>query len=170
LAFAKLQAMFALLFFWVGFSIAVAVAANTRGRDGVGWFFLALLISPLLAGIIVLASPSLAVTTSSLISGPFVPEAMFHGIPYRTRKDMSIEAITPGGRVIFKDTTQLAAFLAGESISEMLSPEIMKNYPKTLNGFRYRVDNGKVLALTPVGTEANYPDWKSFWAAAHENN
>jgi len=32
-------------FLWLGLAIIVAVAADTRGRDGAGWFFLAVLIS-----------------------------------------------------------------------------------------------------------------------------
>lgn len=39
-----------LLIFWLGFAIVVGVAANTRGRNGIGWFFLAVLISPLTRG------------------------------------------------------------------------------------------------------------------------
>jgi hypothetical protein len=37
------------VFFWIGFALVTGVAANTRGRSGVAWFLLALLISPLLA-------------------------------------------------------------------------------------------------------------------------
>ena len=40
--------------FWCLFAIAVGVAANARGRDGVGWFLLALIISPLVALLLVL--------------------------------------------------------------------------------------------------------------------
>jgi hypothetical protein len=36
---------------WVG------VVASKRGRNGVGWFFLALFISPLIAGLLLLALP-----------------------------------------------------------------------------------------------------------------
>jgi hypothetical protein len=43
------------LLLWVGFAIVVGVAAHSRGRSGGGWFILALLISPLLAGLLVLA-------------------------------------------------------------------------------------------------------------------
>ena len=40
-----------ILFFWVAFSIAVSLFASTRrNRDGAGWFVLAMIISPLLAG------------------------------------------------------------------------------------------------------------------------
>jgi hypothetical protein len=42
------------VFFWFVFAIVVGVAANARGRDGVGWFFLALIISPLVALLLVL--------------------------------------------------------------------------------------------------------------------
>jgi hypothetical protein len=43
--------------FWFGFAAIVGVAANSRGRSGGGWFLLAILISPLLAGLLILALP-----------------------------------------------------------------------------------------------------------------
>jgi hypothetical protein len=47
------------LFFWIGTSIAVGMAAhNYRNRDGVGWFFLSLIISPVLGGLFLLACKS----------------------------------------------------------------------------------------------------------------
>jgi hypothetical protein len=46
-----------IIFLWVGFSVVVGVGANTRGRRGSGWGILALLISPLLAGSLLLALP-----------------------------------------------------------------------------------------------------------------
>jgi hypothetical protein len=42
------------------------IAANTRGRSGLGWFLLAVLISPLLAGLLVVALPRLDTTTAAL--------------------------------------------------------------------------------------------------------
>ena len=42
---------------WIAFSAVVSVGANTRGRSGGGWFLLSLVISPLLAGLFLLASP-----------------------------------------------------------------------------------------------------------------
>jgi len=41
-------------FLWIAFAVVVGVAANARGRDGLGWFFLALIISPLIALLLVL--------------------------------------------------------------------------------------------------------------------
>jgi hypothetical protein len=41
---------------WIIFSILVAVYANNKGRSGAGFFFLALLLSPLIGFIIVAVS------------------------------------------------------------------------------------------------------------------
>lgn len=43
-----------LLLFWVGFSVVVAIAAANRGRSAVGWFLIAIFLSPVLALIAVL--------------------------------------------------------------------------------------------------------------------
>lgn len=43
---------------WLAASVLVAVAANTRGRNPIGWFLAAAVISPLFAGLLVLALPS----------------------------------------------------------------------------------------------------------------
>jgi hypothetical protein len=43
---------------WIALCSVVGVAASTRGRDGGGWFVLALVISPLIAGLLVLALPA----------------------------------------------------------------------------------------------------------------
>jgi|GraSoiStandDraft_16_1057320.scaffolds.fasta_scaffold278542_2 hypothetical protein len=49
--------MFILL--WIGFAVVVGIAANNRGRNCAGWGVLALVISPLLAGLLLLALPRL---------------------------------------------------------------------------------------------------------------
>lgn len=82
----------AFLFFWIVFAIIVGVAANTRGRDGVGWFVLAVLISPLLAGLLLLALPlhfasgtihvrSRGEDATSLAVAP-IPQALVKKCPY----------------------------------------------------------------------------------------
>lgn len=45
------------IFLWLALSAVVGVAANSHGRNGVGWFLLALVISPLIAGLLLLALP-----------------------------------------------------------------------------------------------------------------
>lgn len=49
-----------LLFIWLVFSGGIAYAASARGRSGVGFFFLSLLLSPLLGLIVLLLIPNLA--------------------------------------------------------------------------------------------------------------
>jgi hypothetical protein len=44
-----------LVFFWLAFSIIVGVLAHGRGRSWFWWTLLAMLISPLIAGLLVLA-------------------------------------------------------------------------------------------------------------------
>lgn len=46
--------------FWVLFSVAVGVLAKNRGRSGIGWFFLSVLISPLLGLIFCLVTKDMA--------------------------------------------------------------------------------------------------------------
>jgi hypothetical protein len=55
--------MVLIFFFWIGFAVIVGVAANTRGRSGIGWALLALLISPLVAGLLLLALPGSKLST-----------------------------------------------------------------------------------------------------------
>jgi len=45
------------IFIWVFFAVVIGYAAFRRGRSGFGWFLLGILISPLLAGFLLLAFP-----------------------------------------------------------------------------------------------------------------
>jgi hypothetical protein len=59
--------MLLIIFGWLMFTIIVAVAANTRGRNALGWGILAVLFSPLIAGLLLLALPNLRM--EALLSG-----------------------------------------------------------------------------------------------------
>ena len=48
-----------ILIVWVIVSIIVGIAANARGRNGVGWFFVSILLSPVLALLLLLVFPPL---------------------------------------------------------------------------------------------------------------
>lgn len=65
-----------LAFFWIGFAIVVGVAAGGRGRSGVGWFLLALLVSPLLAGLLLLALPPLSGAAEQTRRCPYCAETI----------------------------------------------------------------------------------------------
>jgi hypothetical protein len=47
-----------LIVLWLIFAVVVAVAANARGRNPLGWFVLSSVISPLLAVILLALMPS----------------------------------------------------------------------------------------------------------------
>jgi hypothetical protein len=46
-----------LLFIWLGFAIVVGIAAAHRGRNGAAWLLLAVVTSPLIAGLLLLVLP-----------------------------------------------------------------------------------------------------------------
>jgi hypothetical protein len=52
-----------LFLFWFALAVVVGIAASSRGRSGFGWFLLAVVISPLIAGILVLVLASRAAQT-----------------------------------------------------------------------------------------------------------
>jgi hypothetical protein len=131
-----LHMFFSIIFFWISFSIIVAVAANTRGRSGFGWFLLALLISPLISGLLVLALPRVQRVPEVRLSRPthsiqsenqiptpsqgsnhsekvFVPDGVFAGIPYKAIDGGAVIAMLPGGLVHFRTMELFVAAATG---------------------------------------------------------
>ena len=49
--------------FWIGLAVVIGVAASHRGRSGLGWCLLSLLISPILTGILLFVLPRRDVLT-----------------------------------------------------------------------------------------------------------
>ena len=71
------------LFWWIGLSIVVAVAANTRGRSPIAWFIYAIIFSPLLSGLLLLALPNLA---NSFAAGRMYLEGELRELEERRRR------------------------------------------------------------------------------------
>lgn len=92
-----------IVFFWFVFAIIVGVAANSRGRSGFGWFLLSVLLSPLLAGLLVLALPSLNASTG----GAFRPDGMLGQIPFRKLPNGEVEALIQGSPVRFRNVAEM---------------------------------------------------------------
>jgi hypothetical protein len=98
-----------LVLFYFALAAVVGVAANARGRSAVGWFLLSLVISPLIAGLLVIALPRIGASADQ----SFKPAAVLKGSPYRLRKDGTIDAMMPGGLVHFRDVEQFRAAVDG---------------------------------------------------------
>jgi phosphate/sulfate permease len=69
-----------LILLWFGLAVVVGVAASTRGRSGFAWFLLAVVISPLLAGLLVLAMPSVRMEAVAA-SQNATSQMMFDALP-----------------------------------------------------------------------------------------
>jgi hypothetical protein len=106
------------VFIYFALAVIVGVAANTRGRSGIGWFLLAILISPLISGLLVLALPRIERSSPSVPvelqqTHSFEPGGILKGVPYRQRENGSVEAMMTGGLVRFRDMEQFRAATEG---------------------------------------------------------
>lgn len=98
---------------WLVFAVIVAVAANTRGRNAFGWCILALLFSPLLVGLFLLALPNLRM--EALLFGDSTPCG-----PLRTQEWLEQRA---GRRTIVQAAvlTLLAIVMVGTLVNWIVS-------------------------------------------------
>lgn len=135
-----------LIAFWLIASIVVGVIATARRRNGFGWFLLALLISPLLACLLVLAlGEPIAAAPQPLHDFSRRP------CPY-CAEPIKLEArLCPHCR---SEVAPLPAVSARE-------------YPESFRGLRFRRQrDGSVVVATANGPH-RFDDWKSFWEAAN---
>jgi hypothetical protein len=118
---------------WAFLAIIVGVAANTRGRSFGGWFIQALIISPLLSGLLLIALPRIGTGASqpNTAAGPlpwephppapektggsFSADGVYAGYPYRVLHDGSVEAAMPTGLVHFKGMDHFVAAATGQT-------------------------------------------------------
>jgi hypothetical protein len=118
---------FGILLVWVGLAFTVGVTANRRGRDGINWFTLAVLISPPLAALFVWLLPAKEPFDGEIkFDAPqaaqddhlqhFVPEGFYAGIPYRVVPYNEIDAMMPYGIVRFQTVEHFLA-AASEKIA-----------------------------------------------------
>ncbi len=154
---------------YLGLAVVVGVAANTRGRSGFGWFLLALLISPLISGLLVLALPRVGpIAAPPQPDHSFEPEAVLKGFPYRLRESGTIDAMMTGGLVHFRDMEQFRAAAEGRDAESVTHDDALKTeFPDELHGYFYHVEkDGSVSAVDRLGARIKFGDWRSFWEAA----
>lgn len=158
-----------IIFIWLALCVVIAIAANARGRNPAGWGFLALFASPLVAGILLFAFPSLALEPPQQAE-PFRPEGVMGGVPYRVRPNGSIEAMMSGGIVRFATVEQFRAATAGaDYIPRPNDPSPDVDLPSVLNGTAYRIEPDHSIVALMGGELRNFPNWKAFWLEIHKD-
>jgi hypothetical protein len=98
-----------ILVIWIVVAIVGAIIAGNKGRSSGGWFFLCLLLTPL-AILVLLALPSLKEPPQ------FEAEALYKGTPYRAKANGHIDAILPGGEVVFRNMEEFTTAIDGGTI------------------------------------------------------
>jgi hypothetical protein len=79
--------------FWVGGAVVVGVGGNTRRGNFGGWFLLALAISPLLAGLLLLALPRIA-TAHHVVRDPRWNDLRSTPMPETSNKSRNMNMTT----------------------------------------------------------------------------
>jgi hypothetical protein len=105
------------IFLWLALSAVVAIAAGQQRRSVLGWFALAVFISPLLAGLRVRAMQDAEDFMGSMsIPEPFLPparsfgsEGVYGDVPYKVNDSGTIDAILAGHVVRFPNVDQFLA-------------------------------------------------------------
>lgn len=151
----------AIVLFWLGFSIVVGVAANARGRSGLGWFLLSLIISPLIALLLVLVMERQNAAVAAAPPATFEPDSVHAGIPYRLQSDGSVEAIMQGARVRFSDQDKFAV-AAGLPLPERLPPPQATQAPRQAPNLDKRpwawvFFGGAILLMLAVASRQHVP-------------
>jgi uncharacterized membrane protein YhdT len=127
------------LLIWAFLAVIVAIAAESRGRSSLAWFFVACIISPLIALILLMVMSNLRyeLQLQKLAERPtshpkagwgarnsrvtierdptFEPEGIYAGIPYRVVPGGQIEAIMQG---------RVVRFSSFEKFMELIGPAI----------------------------------------------
>lgn len=122
---------------WLLLAVVVAIAARARGRNGFAFFFLAVIVSPLIGLLILLAFPNLRHERLLLkIAGrqekniPFEPEGMYGDIPYRVTRNGAVEALMQGSVVRFKSADHMFNALGGEPPPSADAPALPQHSPR----------------------------------------
>jgi hypothetical protein len=166
---------------WLGFAIIVGAAANTRGRNGGGWFILAVLISPLLAGLLLIALPRSSKETipghgvyfsealpgggirretrraqeqneKDRREGVFRPDGMIANTPYRLLPNGEADALIQGAVVRFQSIDHLCSMINANRPAEKTESGEKKEPAEVPNlDFRDEVD-GVPYIINPNST------------------
>jgi hypothetical protein len=178
---------------WIGLAVVVGVAADTRGRDGAGWGLLAIIISPLLAGLLLIALPrkekiprqnrehfadllpggeerkrarlEREQIENDRREGVFRPDGMIENTPYRVLRNGEAEAMIQGGIVRFQSLDHLRSML-----NVNWPAEESLHFRNRTGGIPYEINpDSTVTAKTPIGVRT-FSSWADFLRAIEKQS
>lgn len=118
-----------ILVLWLALCFLVGLAANMRGRDGIGWFAVAIVISPFVAGALVFMlqrkplpfsdeiARSQPANDSPPLTSTFKPDGVYAGVTYAVTPDSAIIAVTPKGLVRFKNIDEFLTAISEQQVA-----------------------------------------------------
>lgn len=139
-----------ILVIWIVVVIVGSIIAGNRGRSSGGWFFVCLLCP--LAILVLLALPSLKEPPQ------FEAEALYKGAPYRAKSGGRIEAMLPGGDVVFRNMEEFTTAIDGGTI-QLKSDERQSPSPRRRNEFAFHPQAAMRGTAIQILTRGSLPIW-----------
>jgi hypothetical protein len=151
--------------FWLLCAVGVGAIASSKGRSGVGWFFLAVIISPLIALIIV------------AVIGQPVPvlsaDRTYFGVPYEERRSGEVFAMIDGGRMRFKGIREFITMMEERNAvaTKTTPPKLadIQGARETYFGVRFKRDWGRGIVAFVDGRQVRFASYNKFVAAMDES-
>jgi|GEM_PF-5911788 len=139
-----------ILVIWIVVAIVGSIIAGNRGRSSGDWFFLCLLCPLAILGLFAL--PSLKEPPQ------FEAEALYKGAPYRAKSGGRIEAILPGGDVVFRNMEEFTTAIDGGTI-QLKGDERQSPSPRRRNEFAFHSQAVMRSTATQTATRGSLPTW-----------
>ena len=152
-----------ILFFWLLCAVGVGAIASSKGRSGIGWFLLAVIISPLIAVIIVAA-----------IGQPVLSaDRTYFGVPYEERRSGEVFAMIDGGRMRFRGMHEFITMMEERNAvaTKTTPPKLadIEGARETYFGCRFKRDWGGGIVAFVDGRQVRFANYNKFVAAVDES-
>ena len=153
--------------FWLLFAVAVGAIASSKGRSGIGWFLLAVIISPLIAVIIVAIIGEIGEPALSA-------DRTYFGVPYEERRSGEVSAMVDGARMRFKGMREFIAMMEERNaIATNTTPPKLSDIQgarETYLGVRFKRDWGRGIVAFVDGKKVRFSSYDKFVTAVNESH